>query len=144
MNKQLRGLVAGLIATVVLTILMVIKAKMGMLPQLNIPMMLAGMLGGALIVGWIAHFVIGIVIYGLVLANAYDVIPGANATVKGLVLSVIGWLIMMIILMPLAGAGLFGMNLGIMAPIATLILHLIYGAVLGASYDALGRRTVTA
>lgn len=43
---------------------------------------------------------------------------------------------MMITLMPMAGAGagLFGLKMGLMAPIATLILHWIYGAVLGGLY----------
>jgi hypothetical protein len=35
------------------------------------------------------------------------------------------------------GAGLFGMNMGIMAPIMTLVLHLIFGAVLGWVYGLL-------
>lgn len=39
--------------------------------------------------------------------------------------------------MPMAGAGIFGLNLGMMAPVMTLVLHLIYGAVLGAVYAAL-------
>ena len=41
---------------------------------------------------------------------------------------------MMIIMMPMAGAGLFGMSLGIMAPLMTLMLHLIFGLVLGWIY----------
>jgi len=46
---------------------------------------------------------------------------------------------MMVIAMPMSGAGLFGMNLGMMAPVMTLMLHLIWGAVLGGSYGALER-----
>lgn len=45
---------------------------------------------------------------------------------------------MMVMLMPMAGAGLFGMNLGVMAPVMTLVLHLIFGAVLGLSYAKFG------
>jgi hypothetical protein len=48
---------------------------------------------------------------------------------------VAAWLGMMIIVMPMAGAGLFGMNLGIMAPVMTLVLHVVFGAVLGAVYQ---------
>jgi hypothetical protein len=33
---------------------------------------------------------------------------------------------MMLVLMPIAGAGYFGLNRGIGAPIATFILHLVY------------------
>ena len=42
--------------------------------------------------------------------------------------------------MPMAGAGLFGLGLGVMAPIATLMLHWAYGAVMGATYGALVRK----
>ena len=38
---------------------------------------------------------------------------------------------MMLVLMPMAGAGLFGINMGIMASMMTLVLHLIFGAVPG-------------
>jgi hypothetical protein len=34
--------------------------------------------------------------------------------------------------MPMAGAWLFGMAMGLMAPVMTLVLHVIFGAVLGA------------
>lgn len=47
---------------------------------------------------------------------------------------------MMVMLMPMAGAGAFGLHLGLMAPVATLILHWIYGAVLGAVYGS-GQRS---
>jgi len=50
------------------------------------------------------------------------------------------WLVMMVMLMPMAGAGAFGLQLGLMAPVATLILHWIYGAVLGAVYGS-GQRS---
>ena len=47
---------------------------------------------------------------------------------------------MMLAVMPMAGAGFFGMNLGMVAPIMTLVLHVIYGAVLGGVYAALQSR----
>jgi hypothetical protein len=37
-------------------------------------------------------------------------------------------------LTPLAGHGLFALSLGPQATVATLVLHLIYGAVLGVAY----------
>lgn len=49
------------------------------------------------------------------------------------------WFVMMVLLMPLAGAGAFGLKLGVTAPVATLILHWIYGAVLGAVYGTARR-----
>ena len=42
---------------------------------------------------------------------------------------------MMVGPMPMAGAGLFGLQIGMMAPLATLMLHLIWGIVLGFTYQ---------
>ena len=53
---------------------------------------------------------------------------------KGLILGLIAWLAMMIIFMPLAGLGFFAMQIGPAAAVATLVLRLIYGGVLGAVY----------
>ena len=38
---------------------------------------------------------------------------------------------MMIVFMPVAGHGFFGLSLGIAAPLATFAQHLVFGAVLG-------------
>lgn len=138
MNSNVRGIIAGLIATIVLSILMYLKGMMGMMPELNVIAMLAGQMGGSMMMGWVAHFVIGAVIYGLAFANLGSVLPGGSNVVKGISLGVIGWLIMMIALMPMMGAGFFAMNMGMMAMVATLVLHVIFGAVLGFAYNKLG------
>jgi len=139
MNRNARGLIAGIIATAVLSALMLLKGAMGMLPQFNVIAMLANTLGGGPIVGWIAHIAIGVVFYGLIIANLAGFLPGAATTVKGMVLGVIGWLIMMLIAMPIMGAGIFASNLGIPVVVATLVLHLIFGAVLGFSFGKIGK-----
>ncbi|HEY6923096.1 MAG TPA: DUF6789 family protein [Steroidobacteraceae bacterium] len=40
----------------------------------------------------------------------------------------------------MAGAGLFDLKMGLMAPVAALILHWIYGAVLGGLYSTWSSR----
>lgn len=137
MNRNAAGLIAGIIATAVLSALMILKGAMGMLPQFNVIAMLAGTLGGGPIVGWIAHIAIGVVLYGLVIANLSGALPGGTSTVKGVVLGVIGWLAMMLVAMPVMGGGLFASNLGVPVVVATLVLHLIFGAVLGYAYGKL-------
>jgi hypothetical protein len=44
------------------------------------------------------------------------------------------WLAMMLIVMPLAGAGFFAVNRGAIAPAAVLLLTLVYGMTLAAVY----------
>jgi len=134
------GVLAGLAATVVLSLLMVLKAMLGLLPQLDLPKMLAGMMGSPdmSIIGWIVHFAIGIVGYGVAIAALDSKLPGTSRVGHGVMLGVIGWLIMMVVLMPMASAGFFGMNMGVMAPLMTLVLHLIFGGVLGWVYGRSG------
>ena len=134
------GLVAGFIATVVLSAMMVIKGMMGVMPELNIAVMIGNMMGSSATVGWIVHFMIGTIAWGGGFALLYVLIPGDNAVVKGIGFGVAAWFGMMILVMPMAGAAVFGMNLGIMAPIMTLGLHVLFGAVLGGVYGLLLQR----
>lgn len=145
MKSFRKAMVAGLVATVVLSLLMVMKGAMGLMPELDLPRMIAGMMGmpDAPAVGWAVHFFIGIVMYGVAMALLDPHLPGESTTWHGVMIAAAGWLVMMVALMPLAGAGLFGLNLGIAAPVMTLGLHLIFGAVLGAYYGrALAREAV--
>ena len=128
------GLLSGFIATLALSSVMIIKASMGLMPELNAIKMLAGMMHAPLIMGWVAHFMIGTVIWGLLFAFLVNKLPG-SILVRALMFSVGAWLMMMIGPMPMAGAGLFGLNIGIMAPVATLMLHLIWGLFLGLVYE---------
>jgi len=137
-----KGLLAGLAATIVLSVLsvlMVLKAMMGLMPQLDLPKMIAGMMGSPdqPLIGWIVHLMMGIVIYGVAIAALHSKLPGTSRVGHGIMLGVIGWLIMMLVLMPMVGAGLFGINMGMLAPMMTLVLHLIFGAVLGWVYGRL-------
>ena len=135
MTHVLKGMLAGLVATVVLSALMLMKTMMGLMPELDLPRMIAGMMGApdTPAIGWALHFMIGIVMYGAAIGLLGHRLPGSH-TVQGMILGAIGWLIMMVMLMPMTGAGLFGMNMGVMAPMMTLVLHLVFGAVLGGVY----------
>lgn len=130
-----RGIWVGFLATVVLSVLMMAKHAMGLMPELDPIGMITGMLGASTqAVGWGMHFMIGI-IWGIAFALMSRRFPGAF-WVKGMLFSVGPWLIMMTVLMPMAGAGFFGVDLSMAAPVMTLMLHLIFGAVLGAIYGA--------
>lgn len=137
MTEVGKGMIAGFVATVVLSALMLMKSAMGLMPELDIAQMLGGMLGGGPGVGWIAHFLIGTVIWGILFAYLDPQLPGGSHWLRGVVFGMGAWILMMIAVMPMAGAGLFGMKLGIMAPIMTAMLHAIYGAVLGGTFGAL-------
>ncbi|WP_028731141.1 DUF6789 family protein [Pandoraea sp. E26] len=143
MKCYVRSMAAGFIATVVLSLLMLMKAAMGVMPELNPVDMLSSMahmkmgMPDSPMVGWLAHFMIGTVLWGILFRLLYDRLPGGNALLKGMSFSALAWLMMMLLPMPMAGAGLFGLKLGMMAPVMTLMMHLIWGAVLGYTYGRL-------
>jgi len=73
MGRFGKGLLGGIVATAVMSALMLMKSAMGLMPQL-------------------------------------DVIPGGSALVRGMLFGAGAWLVMMVMVMPMAGAGFFGMK----------------------------------
>lgn len=143
MKCYVRSMTAGFVATVALSLLMLMKGAMGLMPDLNPIAMLTDMAHAKMgmptspMVGWVAHFMIGTVVWGILFRLLYGWLPGGNAVFKGMSFSALAWLTMMVLPMPMVGAGLFGMKLGMMAPVMTLMMHLIWGAVLGYTYGRL-------
>ena len=143
MTNTARGIVAGLVATMVLSMIMVAKGMMGLLPELNVIAMLSSMMKMAPIFGWAAHFMIGALVWGLGFVAISRILPGSTDLVKGISFGVVAWVMMMVAIMPMAGAGIFGLKMGMVAPMMTLMLHVIYGAVLGLVYGKLGAEKAT-
>jgi hypothetical protein len=140
MNNIAKGILAGLAATIVLTLIMLAKTAIGLMPELDPVAMVAEIMGVSMAVGWGVHFLLGAVIWGVAFALLEPYLPGGDFWVKGVVLGVGAWLLMMVAMMPMAGAGFFGMQLGIMAPVLMLVVHIVYGAVLGGVYGMLLHR----
>ena len=138
MTNTKRGIGAGLAATMVLSMIMVAKGMMGLMPELNVIAMLSSMMRSAPVVGWIVHFMIGMLAWGLGFVAVSRYLPGKTDLTKGISFGVAAWAMMMLVIMPMAGAGFFGLKMGMMAPVMTLMLHVIYGAVLGYVYGKLG------
>jgi hypothetical protein len=133
-----RGIFAGFVATVVLSALMLMKKSIGVMPELDPIAMITAMAGArSPVIGWIGHFVIGSIFWGIGFVVVSPYLPGPY-WLRGTIFAVGAWLVMMIVMMPMAGAGLFGTHLGMMAPVVTLVLHLVYGVVLGGTYGVLG------
>lgn len=144
-----KGIIAGLVATAVLSALMVAKTMIGLMPQLNAIRMLSDMAHEFMgtpatpMVGWLLHAIIGSLLWGSLFALLVRVIPGATPAIKGMVFGTAAWLLMMVMVMPMAGAGLFAVKLGAGSPVATLMLHWVFGAVLGQAYARLTTSAAT-
>jgi len=137
MSNSMKGMVAGFVATLVLSALLLLKSTMNIVPELNIIRLLTSLGSISTPAAWMDHFIVGVVVWGLMF-GAYDAVASRPAHwLKGIVFGVFAWLVMMIVFMPLAKAGLFGSRIGPMAMVVTLAYHLVYGAVLGTTYGLL-------
>lgn len=141
-DRFLRGVISGFLATCILSICTIIKSAAGIVPQANPIQALVKVstlwLGSPLTpwVGWAEHFFIGSVAWGVAFA-IFEPTIRSPLWIKGAVFSIAAWVVMMVLLMPPAGAGWFAANLGYGAPLAALVLHVIWGISLGLIYATL-------
>ena len=133
-----KAFVAGISATVVMTLFTYMGGMMNI--KMDIPAMLGSVFGGSLTIGWVMHFMIGIILsmnYGLIFYSKFNINP---TWLRGAIFGIIPWLMSQIIVMPMMSmvngmsysSGLFSGS--IMMAMASLVGHLIFGAVLGAIY----------
>lgn len=73
-------------------------------------------------------------VFGVLFALVAPRIPVQSYLVKGLLFGIASWLLMMVVMMPLAGAGLFGIARGTMLAPAALVLNLVYWVVVSQIY----------
>lgn len=140
MPNSWKGVIAGFVATVVLSGFFLFFGAMGIFPQLDIITLIDRLGSIGRIAAWVDHFIVGALLWGPIFA-------GFEATTdekwprwqKGVVFGLIAWLLMMLIFMPVIGGGLFGLQIGIAEPIGMLGLHLVYGLVLGVVFDLLDK-----
>lgn len=136
MNKPnlLKAVAAGVGATVVMTVMTMVAPMMGM-PEMDIPAMLSGFMGVPVIVGWMAHFMIGTA-FALIYAFVFiGKLPGAP-WIKGALFGLFPWFLAQIMVNPIMGAGFFAAATPapVMTVMGSLIGHLVYGAVVGLIY----------
>jgi len=126
-----RAILGGFAGTLAITFLMYVGAPMMGLPKMDIAAMLGGMLGGWAM-GMTMHFINGTVIFPLIYAYVLSQkLPGAPY-LKGIQWGVILWIMAQLIVMPMMGAGVFGLKMGGFLPaIGSLMGHVVYGALLG-------------
>ena len=137
MSNSTKGMVAGFVATLALTALLMLKSTMDLAPHLNIIRLHTQLGSIGTVAAWMDHFIVGTLVWGL-LFGAFDAIYEKGAYwLKGVIFGVFAWLMMMVLFMPMAKAGFFGSKIGIEAPLVTLLYHLVYGVVLGITYGLL-------
>jgi len=130
-TKIKQAVIGGIVATAVMTMMMLIAPMMG-LPKMQIGGMLARFMHIPGWMGWVMHFMIGIVwafIYVYLVRDRISI----NYALKGMLFSLLPWMLMELMAMPMMGMGVFSGNTpepGRMV-IGALIGHLVYGLILG-------------
>jgi uncharacterized membrane protein YagU involved in acid resistance len=125
-----RAVIGGLIGTAVMTMVGLFAAPMMGLPPMNPAEMLAGPMGGSMILGWGAHLMIGVILaLGYALVNS--ALPGPGAA-RGAIYSLAPFFMAQLLVMPMMGMPLFSGS-ATMA-MGSLVGHIVYGAVVGGIY----------
>lgn len=130
----LDGFLWGLSATIAMSVLMLIGMGTGMAPMPEpIPRaIVTGLFGSGL--PQLAVMALAVVLhlgYGGIWGAGLAGIARPVTLTKALGLGAGLWLIMQVIVLPLLGWGLFGTGITPAIAVATLVLHLVYGGVLG-------------
>ena len=129
MNTKIsKSILGGIVGTIIMTIVMMIAPMMGM-PKMSPPAMLANMLDMPLVVGWVMHFMIGVI---FAFAYTYLFAPKVkinNLFVKGAVFGFVVFIFAQIML-AIMGAMLPMPKMEgsmILMMIGSIMGHIIYG-----------------
>lgn len=139
-HRSLRAAVAGVLATIAMSAVMLVGMLTGLAPMPEpIPKALAALvLGGAPQPVLMGAALLGHLGYGAAWAAGLYAALDRVQVREGLALGVGLWILMGALVLPLLGWGLFGTALDPRIAIATLLLHLVYGATLAPAFEALG------
>jgi len=77
-------------------------------------------------------------IWGLIFGILVAVGTVPETLIGALTIALIAWLVLNIMMLPMAGAGIFGMKASKMIPIQSLVMHAIFGIVLFYSFGFIG------
>jgi hypothetical protein len=143
------AIIAGMAGTVVFTVVMLLAPRMGM-PDMDIVGMLGTMFNkeGNRTLGWIMHFMMGI-IFALIYAALWAAGIGAPTAVWGLIFGAVHWLVsgFMMGVVPMMHAGVKAGTVeapgfymwntgGMMSFMGGLIGHMLFGLTVALVYSA--------
>jgi len=141
------AIVAGLVGTIIISMVMMMAPKMGM-PKMAIWEMLGAMFSpdGNVALGWAMHLMMGIV-FGLIYAALWAAGLGSVSVVSGLIFGIVHWLVAGLMMggMPMMHAGIKAgavsapgvfmlKNGGLMGFMGGLMGHAIFGVVVALVY----------
>ena len=125
-------LIGGFAGTILMTLMMYYIAPLMIGGPMDIAALLAEVLGTGWLAGMTIHILLGGLAFPIVFHALYPTLPGAG-WLKGFVFGMIVALVALVVVMPIAGAGIFMANHSqpVLAVVGSLVGHAIYGVVLG-------------
>ncbi len=135
LSKAILGAFAG---TLVISALLWLQHALNLLPHVDFIQSLSNAAGrpDQPAIGWLIHFILNTLIWGSLFGLLSPYFVG-RLWLRGMEFALIGWLAMMLIAAPLGNHELFYTDWGIEAPVWSLVLHIVFGAVMGAVYSQL-------
>ncbi len=131
-----KAIIAGVVATAVMSIVAMFVAPMMGMPKMDFGTMLGSnnpMMAMPYAAGWMIHFVLGIIMAIIYAKFLYGKLPG-NGVLQGIIYGLILFMLAQIMVMPMMGNGLFsGGNMQLL--MGSMIGHIVFGATLGAVYN---------
>ena len=133
MSRVQKGLVAGLAATVAVSVLEAVNI-LALKWFAPFPLILAKLVGvpGNLAVGWVLHAIAGIFILGPLFGILCPRLPTDTPETKGIVFAVGAFVVLMVGLLLFGGGDVFGRNFGTIGWLVAT--HAVFGIVLGNVY----------
>lgn len=147
MSRVQKGMIAGLAATIAVSVLEAANLYFGPW-TVSFPRLLSVMLQtpDLMVVGWIAHFIVGTLILGPIFGVLCPRLPTDTPESKGILFGVGAFVVMGLTVAPLVGllggrpVGIFFMQAGFGTLAWMIVTHAIYGIVLGSVYGRLVER----
>lgn len=136
MNRIQAGIYSGILGTFVAGAMLLMNNALHGIPEIHVARSIAVMLGAPdhIMAGVVVFAVVGILAGGGLFAAIAPGLPLKGYLAKSLAFAGATWLFLMIVCMPLTGAGFFGLHGGMIVPEATLVLNLVYWLVLGLTF----------
>lgn len=128
-----KGMFAGLVAAIVTAAAMQVASQAAIFQPLDFITLLGNFTGTGPAGGFILHCLIG-TLWGAAFAHLDPDLPGDNLRQRGVIFSLGISALMLVILLPIMGAGLLGLRLGAMMPLYVLAAHMGFGAIMGGFY----------
>ena len=126
-----RAIAGGLAGTILFSLMMKFIAPMMLGHAMDIPAMIAHMLGVPEIVGMAMHLGLGIVVFPATYTFAFTFLKGPPFT-RGMEFAFGLFIVAESVIMPMAGNGFWSADIGgAKAVMAAFVGHMVYGALLG-------------